>query len=102
MKKLVTSLVVCATLGFSFAAIAQGKIIIKQTPVLLEKQGEVYVAPSGTTTQYYSYTDSGAQYTCTTVPVDISEVSALPLAVTVNGTTTSVNCYPSTYFVVSP
>ena len=102
MKKLMVSLAVCSLLGVSLNAMAQSKIIIKQSPVMIQKQGEVYVVPAGTTTQYFSYVDSGAQYTCTTLPVDITEVGALPITVSVNGTVQTVNCYPSNYFVVTP
>lgn len=111
MKKLGMSLVLCGLLGFSFNASSQiinpssqTKIIIKETPVMLEKQGEVYVVPSGSAVQYYNYVDtsSNTQYICTSLPVDITEVGSLPLSVSLNGTMTMVKCYPTSYFVVTP
>jgi len=89
-------------LGISLTAFATTQIItIKEAPVELRQEGEMYVVPEGTTKKYYYYKQAETRYVCTsTQPDTLSGVAAIPLNVRIGTETSQVYCYPSTYFVV--
>lgn len=97
MKKLLIGFLSIVTVAFAFSAFAQAVVTLKSKPVMVEKQGDVYVAPSSS--DYYTYTDNGTDYVCTAKPVsEITGVTPTSVSVRVTGTTSKVTCYPSSYF----
>lgn len=81
-------------------AAAADTITIKETPIMLQQEGSVYVAPNGATSSYYYYSPA-KDYICTTNSV-ASVTAANTISVKINGTPTDVSCYPSSTFVVTP
>lgn len=96
MKKL-SLLVTTALLGFSLGASAA--VVITETPIELQKQGNVYMVPTGTTAKYYYYNDDSMRYVCTNETVDVANVNPITMNVTVGTDIVSTKCYPANYFV---
>lgn len=101
MKKLVLGLCSLACLSASVTAVAEEKIIVRETPVMIQKQGTTYVVPAGTSARYYTYTDNATQYVCTAEPVNVAgDVNVLNIDLATGTATTAVRCYPNNYFVI--
>lgn len=116
MKKILIGSFAVAAIICGFNVLADVVVTLKQKPVTLIKQGDVYTidTPITTTTtivpvttvpvttyDYYTYTDNGTSYVCTTTPApELSGVTYTNLNVRLATGTSTVNCYPSSYFVI--
>lgn len=102
MKKFLLGVSALTLLSLSAALYADAKVMIMEKPVILQKDGQMYVVPEGTnaTTTYYTYTtDSGElQYCAVTAPTELVNVNGTMIEVKMNGATKQVTCYPATYF----
>jgi len=103
MKKVLLSLTTLALLGTSAAGLA-AQIVIKETPIVIKREGEVYMVPAGTSGNYYYYTtEDKTEYVCSSVTApDLADVKFLPLNVSVGTEVREVRCYPSSSFVIQP
>lgn len=106
MKKVILAMMSIVLLGFGISVIAQTitttRIIVKDKPVNLMREGEVYVVPSGTTVPYYYYSDAtNTRYVCTAAePAELVGVGPVMLDVRMGSQTQQIRCYPETNFVI--
>ena len=101
MKALKLGLLATGLLVFSASTVAVTKVVVKEKPVSLMQQGDVWVVPEGTTSNYYSYTSGSDQYICTrTEPTDLSGVKYVTVNVRTGTAMSEIRCYPSSYFDV--
>jgi hypothetical protein len=101
MKKLLLSVSAITLLSIGSLLYADAKVILMEKPVILKKEGQMYVVPEGsTTTSYYTYTtDAGElQYCAVTAPTELMSVNGTLMEVKMDGATKQVKCYPATYF----
>lgn len=104
MKNAILKMLAVSLLAFGLPVIADTVVYtIKETPVTLERQGDVYVVPAGTTVKYYTYTADGTQYVCTSeVPTELSSITPVVVQVRAGEVVAPTKCYPANYFVISP
>lgn len=104
MRKSILKTVTIGLLAIAMPVLAESVVYtINQTPVPLQSVNGTYVVPAGTTVPYYYYTLDNTQYVCTAQPIsDLASVTPTVVQVQANGVATATNCWPSTYFVVSP
>lgn len=102
MKKLLISLLAVSALGFGFNAIAQNsKVMLKEKPAKMMKQGDMWMVPEGTTTSYFMYTDNGMDYVCSaTEPTELVGMNAKTVTVKMTSGPTTVKCYSSSNFMM--
>src|SRR5437016_1588607 len=104
MKNFLLGISAIALLTTGTLLYADAKVMLVEKPVILQKEGQVYVVPEGSAnTSYYTYTtDSGElQYCAVTVPTELVNVNGTMIEIKMNGATKQVKCYPSTYFELS-
>ncbi|WP_165831643.1 hypothetical protein [Legionella qingyii] len=73
------------------------KIVITGTPIILEKQGDVYYVPNDykSTTSYYYVSLNGARQVCyIDKQPELSALNTTTLEVNYNGSTLTWVCYP--------
>lgn len=103
MRNSLLALAAASVIGFGLSVTAAETVTtvtLKETPVEITKDGDVYVVPAGSTATYYYYTVGDARQVCTTAePAELAGVKFLTLNVRLGGDMTTVRCYPSTYFV---
>lgn len=101
MKKLTLGIVLTILMVYGYNAVfAQAKVIVKERPVTVMKEGDVYVVPdTAVSARYYTYIDSGTNYICTeTTPTELVDVQGSTVYFQISGNKKQVYCYPDTYF----
>ncbi len=105
MKNFLRSISALTLVSIGTALYADAKVMIMEKPVILQKDGQTYIVPEGTssTTTYYTYTtDSGElQYCAVSTPTQLMSINGTVLEVKMNGASKQVKCYPATYFELS-
>ncbi|KTD01836.1 hypothetical protein OQJ19_12685 [Fluoribacter gormanii] len=94
MKKL---LLIIFSLTMLDAVSYANKIVITGTPIILEKQGDVYFVPNDykSTTSYYYVSLNGARQVCyIDKQPELSALNTTTLEVNYNGSTLTWVCYP--------
>lgn len=104
MKKLITPVIATAIALFSANAFAE-KIIIKGSPLVLQKQGEVYVVPETYKVQDYQYVEiNGVKRACfADIRPDFTNVDVVTINIQMGANKSTWNCYAITdtnYFVI--
>lgn len=100
MKKLAISLVAVSLLCSGSYLFAQPQVTLTTKPVPLVRQGTYWVAPADETARYYSYTDNGTDFVCTTtVPTELAGTTYATVNIRRGTAPMEVRCYNSTYFV---
>ena len=103
MKKFISHAVAVSIALFSASAFAE-KIIIKGSPLVLQKQGEVYVVPETYKVQEYQYVEiNGVKRACfNDARTDFSNVDVVTINIQMGANKSTWNCYAidANYFVV--
>lgn len=101
MKRILISSLAILCAGFFGNCVAQVVVTLKQKPVNLIKQGETYVVPANPTYDYYTYSSSGTDFICTASPsTELPGITYTSMNIMMGNTSSTIYCYPSTYFVV--
>lgn len=81
---------------------AETKIIIKEKPVEIIREGQTYTVTGGFgNTSYFTYMgDTGTMYCTSTVPSELVSVNGSLVELNSSGMTKKVYCYPSSYFTI--
>jgi hypothetical protein len=103
MKKFIVHAVVVSIALFSANAFAE-KIIIKGNPIVLEKQGELYVVPETYKVQDYQYVEiNGVKRACfSDARPDFANLDVVTINIQMGANKSTWNCYAITdnYFVI--
>lgn len=105
MKALIKGLAACALMLFSITAFAD-KIIIQGEPIVVEQQGDVYVAPSATTittTDHYFFTVNNVKRVCyREVQPALANVDLIVMQFKIGHDVVKLHCYTYSpdYFVI--
>lgn len=100
MKRSLIAIIAIGLLGSSAYVLAQSQVVLKTKPVSLQRQGDIWIVPEGTTSDYYSYSDNGTEYVCTrSEPKELVGVKGSNVKVRMGTSSSDVVCYKSSYFV---
>lgn len=96
MKKLLLSVTTLAIAVFSISSFAD-RIVVTGDPVVLERSGDMYIAPStiaASTDGYYYFTVNETKRVCyRTVQPSLAKVDLGPMNVRLGSDTVSLHCY---------